>query len=144
MSCDNHISMYYHVTTQSLMYYYHVTTQFNVLLSCDNPCQCIIIMWQLIFQNTEEIEHLMKSAGLGKEQLLTDQRLQVNRGKQLKMYRVWIQGKFYKPNTWLYHKNHYNYYSTVMTVLLLFNHMKTYLSPSPIILSHWPIIINMK
>ena len=41
----------------------------------------------------------MKSAGLGKEQLLTDQRLQVNRGKQLKMYRVWIQGKFYKPNT---------------------------------------------
>ena len=41
----------------------------------------------------------MKSAGLGKEQLLTDQRLQVNRGKQLKMYRVWIQGKFYKPKT---------------------------------------------
>ena len=45
----------------------------------------------------EEVDELMEGVGLIKEQLLTDQRLQVNRGKQLKMYRVWIQAKYIKP-----------------------------------------------
>jgi hypothetical protein len=38
----------------------------------------------------------MERIGLVKEQLIADQRLQVNRGKQLKMYRVWIQAKYKK------------------------------------------------
>lgn len=39
---------------------------------------------------------LLRSAGLKQEQLHVDTRLQVNRVKQLKMYRVWIQAKYVK------------------------------------------------
>lgn len=44
-----------------------------------------------------EVDGLMCGAGLEREQLHVDRRLQVNRGKQVKMYRVWIQAKYCKP-----------------------------------------------
>ncbi|XP_063500794.1 tRNA N(3)-methylcytidine methyltransferase METTL8, mitochondrial isoform X6 [Symphalangus syndactylus] len=44
-----------------------------------------------------ELHSMFCKASLDEKQNLVDRRLQVNRKKQVKMHRVWIQGKFQKP-----------------------------------------------
>jgi SAM-dependent methyltransferase len=49
------------------------------------------------FFDEQELHELLTKHGLEKIEMFVDRRLQVNRGKQLKMYRVWVQAKYRKP-----------------------------------------------
>lgn len=52
---------------------------------------------RVYFFTQDELKKMFEQAGLVEKENLIDRRLQVNRGRQLKMYRVWIQCKFTKP-----------------------------------------------
>ncbi|XP_066302149.1 tRNA N(3)-methylcytidine methyltransferase METTL2-like isoform X1 [Branchiostoma lanceolatum] len=52
---------------------------------------------RVYFFTQDELRTLFGSAGLQEELIYVDRRLQVNRGRQVKMYRVWLLCKFRKP-----------------------------------------------
>eukprot|EP00041_Stephanoeca_diplocostata_P029126 m.852556 g.852556 ORF g.852556 m.852556 type:complete len:86 (+) comp23496_c0_seq17:1730-1987(+) len=54
---------------------------------------------QVHFFTREHIRELMISAGLVEVQNRFDNRLLVNRARQVKMQRVWLQCKYQKPHT---------------------------------------------
>lgn len=54
---------------------------------------------QAYFFERSELDELFRSVGLEQVELTEDRRLQVNRGKQIKMYRVWLQAKYRKPRS---------------------------------------------
>jgi len=52
---------------------------------------------RVYFFTQDEMHDMLTKCGLVKVQNMIDRRLQVNRGRQIKMYRIWIQCKYQKP-----------------------------------------------
>lgn len=57
-----------------------------------------IYFYVWFLRKIDELREMFIGCGFEEELNLVDRRLQVNRGKQLKMYRVWIQAKYRRPN----------------------------------------------
>ena len=82
---------------------------------CPAGAWCVVVKWPAIGRqqttpvspvlpcetrscpSPEELRHIFTAAGLEEVQNLVDRRLQVNRGRQIKMYRVWNQCKYRRP-----------------------------------------------
>lgn len=55
------------------------------------------MLLQIAVDIPDELKQMFEEVGFRQEFSTVDRRLQVNRGKLLKMYRVWIQAKYRKP-----------------------------------------------